>query len=211
MVRRRLEGFQSQEDGAAFVEMAIVITLLLIVTLGFVDFGYALYQWNQASKAVQVGARLAVVSDPVASNMGTVVAGINAGIIPGEPSAAYSFVCDGGTSSCTNATYSAAAMTRIVAGGDGACGPRAPGDPRPLGMCDVYSAIQPQNVRVSYTYSGLGYAGRPNGPVPTVQVSLQNLTFDFFFLGGLLGFGQINLPPMTGTATGEDLSSTFTN
>lgn len=208
MVRRRLASFRRQEDGAAFVEMAIVITLLLTVTLGFVDFGYALYQWNQASKAVQVGARLAVVSDPVASNMAAVVAGINAGIIPGQPSAAYSFVCDGGASSCTNGNYSGAAMTRIVAGGDGAC-TRPPAGI--IGMCDVYSAIQPQNVRVSYTYSGLGYAGRPNGPVPTVQVSLQNLTFDFFFLGGLLGFGQINLPPMTGTATGEDLSSTFTN
>ncbi|TIV22606.1 MAG: pilus assembly protein, partial [Mesorhizobium sp.] len=49
--------FTSAEDGAAMVEMAIVMTLLFVLTLGFVDFGYALYQWNGATKAVQVGAR----------------------------------------------------------------------------------------------------------------------------------------------------------
>ena len=55
------------EDGAAMVEMAIAMTLLLTLTLGFVDFGYAFYQWNAATKAVQVGARLASISDPVAT------------------------------------------------------------------------------------------------------------------------------------------------
>ncbi|WP_245521446.1 TadE/TadG family type IV pilus assembly protein, partial [Mesorhizobium sp. M3A.F.Ca.ET.175.01.1.1] len=53
------------------VEMAISMTLLLMLTLGFVDFGYAFFQWNAATKAVQVGARLAAVSDPVAGALTT--------------------------------------------------------------------------------------------------------------------------------------------
>ncbi|TIV03001.1 MAG: pilus assembly protein, partial [Mesorhizobium sp.] len=58
MIRR----FAETEEGAAMVEMTIVATLLFALTLGFVDFGYAFYQWNAATKAVQVGARLASIS-----------------------------------------------------------------------------------------------------------------------------------------------------
>jgi Flp pilus assembly protein TadG len=53
--------FARDESGTTMVEMAIVASLLFIVVLGFVDFGYAFYQWNAANKAVQVGARLARV------------------------------------------------------------------------------------------------------------------------------------------------------
>jgi len=74
-------------------------------------------------------------------------------------------------------------------------------------MCDVFPRVTPANVVVSYVYSGLGFAGRPGGPVPTVTVSLQNLTFQFFFLGDLMGFSNLTIPPLTTTITGEDLSS----
>ena len=69
---------------------------------------------------------------------------------------------------------------------------------------------------ITYEHTGLGYAGRPGarptagepgGPVPTITVALQNLPFQFFFLGGLMGFGNITIPVMT-TTTGEDLTST---
>ncbi|TIX52612.1 MAG: pilus assembly protein, partial [Mesorhizobium sp.] len=49
---------------------------------------------------------------------------------------------------------------------------------------------------------------RLGGPVPTITVRLQNLTFQFFFLGGLLGYGNLTLPSMLSTVTGEDLRST---
>ena len=59
MVKRIILSFADDQDGSPMVEMSLVISLLLIVVLGFVDFSRALYQWNQASKAVQMGARLA--------------------------------------------------------------------------------------------------------------------------------------------------------
>ncbi|TGR60040.1 pilus assembly protein, partial [Mesorhizobium sp. M2D.F.Ca.ET.223.01.1.1] len=36
---------------------------------------------------------------------------------------------------------------------------------------------------------------------------LQNMTFQFFFLGGF-GFGNMTVPSMLSTVTGEDLKST---
>jgi hypothetical protein len=79
------------------------------------------------------------------------------------------------------------------------------------GMCDIFDRITLANVRIVYTQpaapAGLGYAGRPGGPVPTIRVSLQNMPFRFFFLGTLLGFRNIQIPEVPTTITGEDLYS----
>jgi hypothetical protein len=45
--------------------------------------------------------------------------------------------------------------------------------------------------------------------VPTITVSIVNHPIEFFFLGGLLGFGNLTMPSMLSTVTGEDLKSTF--
>jgi len=78
-------------------------------------------------------------------------------------------------------------------------------------MCDIFSKITPANVRIVYTQpaapAGLGFAGRPGGPVPTIKISLQNMPFRFFFLGDLLGFRNIQIPGTATTMTGEDLYS----
>ena len=46
-----IQRFAKSEDGAAMVEMTIVSTLLFALVLGFVDFGYAFYQWNEIGRA----------------------------------------------------------------------------------------------------------------------------------------------------------------
>ena len=42
------------------------LTVILLVIIGVVDLLFAFYQWNAATKAVAIGARIAAVSDPVA-------------------------------------------------------------------------------------------------------------------------------------------------
>jgi Flp pilus assembly protein TadG len=216
MVRpRHLAQFRREDDGATLVEFSIVMMMLFTVVLGFVDFGYALYQWNAASKAVQVGARLAAVSNPVASDLETFTGHDEGTTTPGGASLTYECVCDGADGVCGNgdtytcpgdAVYSETAMDRIVFGSDGVCGAPVSADNPRRGMCDIYWRIAPENVSVDYVYSGLGFATRPEGPVPTIRVSLENLQFQFFFLGDLLGFGDMTLPSMASTITGEDLS-----
>ncbi|BCH11895.1 pilus biosynthesis protein TadE [Mesorhizobium sp. 131-3-5] len=196
------------------VEMTIVSTLLFSLVLGFVDFGYAFYQWNAATKAVQVGARLAAISDAVATNLAT------AGPIssPGAPivAGAYGpFVCTytAGTGGCSNGGgFSAANFSRIFRGdtantNDDAC-PNLATNQRP-GMCHFFPGLLRSNVVVTYSATGLGYQTRLSGPVPTITVSLQNRTFQFFFLQGLMGFANINMPSMLSTVTGEDIKSTW--
>jgi hypothetical protein len=198
--------FNGEESGAVMVEASIAMTLLLVLTLGFVDFGNAFYQWNAAAKAVQIGARMAAVSPPVAPEAKT--AGPTT--TPGDPVAAgsYSFVCYGtgsSTGTCSAGTFNWPNFNRIYAGDDGVCGPVAGSRP---GMCDFYPWLRPQDVQISYTATGLGYQTRPDGAVPTITVEIRpGLPFQFFFLSGLLGFGNIDIPPMRSTVTGEDLAN----
>lgn len=205
--------FRRDESGASMVEMTLVLPMLLTLLLGFVDFGYAYYQWNAATKAVQIGARMASISTPVAPQISTAGPTAVAGdpVVPGS----YAYVCDGATSlcSCTGAgcvagTFTAANFNRIFYGDDGSCAPVA--NVRP-GMCDFFPRLTPANVVVRYTATGLGYQTRPGGAVPTISVSLQNMTFQFFFIQPLLNLqsNTINMPSMLSTVTGEDMSSVY--
>ena len=55
--------------GSILVEYTIVFPLFILLVLGTIDVTYMLYEWALANKAAYVGARTAVVSDPVANGI----------------------------------------------------------------------------------------------------------------------------------------------
>ena len=205
------------EAGGALVEATVLIPILFVFLLGSVDFLYAFYQWTAATKAMQVGARLAAVSDPVATGMtGTTNIAKSAvngtTVFTGDPMPDFQVTCASGACSCTRGTcggmgsYSAAAMNTLLFGrGSSSCTDAT--SHYTAGMCDIFPRLTAANVRIVYDQTGLGYAGRLAGPVPTITVSLQNLTFQFYFLSGLRGFANLAMPAFTTTITGEALSS----
>ena len=208
--------FLRDQHGAVMVEVTIMLSITLILVFGAIDFLLLFYQWNAAAKAVQIGARLAAVSDPVASGLNRLSqAVVSASVAPGAAMPNFVVTCDGRTATCTcngvNACrgikgYDGAAMNTIVFGrGSSSCSDAKSGDG--VGMCDIFSRITPTNVKIVYAQTGLGYAGRPGGPTPTITVSLQHLPFQFFFLRGLMGFHDLQIPASTVSLTAEDLSS----
>jgi Flp pilus assembly protein TadG len=212
-----LMSVRRDEFGSVLVEFAILLPVVITVLFGSVDLLSAFYQWNAAAKAVEVGARIAAVSDPVASGLnGLSNQAVFNGSMPGSVMPAFTVTCDGSTASCTCTagtcpglavnSYDATAMNRIVFGrGSAACGDAT--SYFTIGMCDVLPAIKDAtHVQVVYTQTGLGYSGRPGGPVPTITVSLKNMQFTFFFLGSFLR-KPIAMPAMTTTITAEDLCS----
>jgi len=197
------------QSGTTMIEFSIVMVLFFMLTFGLVEFGYLLFQWNSASKAAQLGARIAAVSDPVWQQLPTVT---DSGTPGGSWTQNYNVTCGGPTASCTGSapvamTYLAANMQRLIfgRGGDTTCGTVPTG--QGPGMCDIFGRITPANVLVNYRNTGLGFAGRPGGPVPTITVTLTGLTFQFFALGALLNFGDLPMPEFKVTMTGEDLSA----
>lgn len=207
--------FLRDQHGAVMVEVTIMLSITLILVFGAIDFLLLFYQWNAAAKAVQIGARLAAVSDPVASGLNRISqAVVGASVAPGAAMPNFVVTCDGRTATCTcngNACrgikgYDGAAINTIVFGrGSSSCSDAKSGDG--VGMCDIFSRITPTNVKIVYAQTGLGYAGRPGGPTPTITVSLQHLPFQFFFLRGLMGFHDLQIPASTVSLTAEDLSS----
>lgn len=200
-----------EESGAVFAEFAILLPLVVTIVCGSIDFLYAFYQWNAAAKAVEVGARIAAVSDPVAIDLNNLSnQAVLSGLIPGAALPSFTVICKEEICSCTGTctgvtgnSFNTAAMNRIVFGrGSASCGDAT--SYYATGMCDVLSSITADNVVIMYSQTGLGYAGRPGGPVPTITVSLQNMHFQFFFLSALLGV-NIAMPAMTTTITAEDL------
>lgn len=207
----RIREFGADTRGAALLEFSVFMVFFFSLLFGIIEFTLAFYQWQAATKAVQFGARLAAVSSPVASNL-TMDSWDVAGYDAGDPVAladGFSFQCtgtDNTSGTCTNSgTYSAAAMNTLVFGRGN--GTTCSGTPPNIGMCNIFNRITPANVRITYEYTGLAYAGRPEGPVPTIQVQIVDMPFDFMFLGPLVGIEQIDMPGLMSTVTGEDLSS----
>jgi hypothetical protein len=171
--------------------------------MGIVDFANAYFQWNRAAKAVHLGVRLASVSDPVSSDLRD-YKGTSSTVFPGDDMPPFARVCTGATASCTDGTYDATAMNTLVYGRGNAACPATPG-PIP-GMCSLFPGIRPQNVIVEYLHTGLGYAGRPGGPVPTITLRLTGLSYQFVVLNGLLRYTPLTMSGLSATATAEDMA-----
>jgi Flp pilus assembly protein TadG len=153
--------FTRDNNGGVLVEATIMITIMFVFVLGSIDFLFAFYQWNAATKAVQMGVRIAAVSDPVARGLNGLSAGVvSASLRPGSAMPSFTVTCDGGTATCTCqgackgvGGYNDAAMRTIVFGrGSTACGDAT--SSYTAGMCDIFSKITPANVRIAYTQPG---------------------------------------------------------
>ena len=185
--------FRRDEAGATLIETALVFMLLILMTLGFIDLARAFAQWNTAEKATQVGVRAAIVTDPVAEELGSFNCS-NASITLGTKCAnggtSFGTIICTGSGSCDNQyTFDGTAFNTILSR-----------------MKVVYPQLQASQVIVEYRDIGLGFAGRKK-PVPAVTVRLTNIPFNFLVLNSLLGLGSITLPDFHTTLVGEDLTA----
>lgn len=191
---RLLGRLARDERGISSVEFVIVASLFFMMVFGFMDFSRAMWEWNAASKATQMGTRYAVVNDMVSTKLRNWLgssAGIPAGAtVPVGTAGTELVICTstGCNGSAAVADYNAAVFADIVAE-----------------MQKAYSAIQPQNVIVEYRHIGLGFSANPVGPDidPLVTVRLTGLTFTLI-TPGFTSLVSINMPDFAASLTGED-------
>ena len=200
---RPVRSLWGDPSGAVAVEFGLVGSMFIVMLLGIMEFGTALWQWNQATKAVQLGVRLAAVSDPISSDLKTMT-GLSETVEEGDPMPYFQRICSGASKTCSGGTYDETAMKTLIYGrGNTAC--PTTWQPYPA-MCQLFPRIRPENVVVEYRHTGLGYAGRPGGPLPSITVRLTGLEFDFVALDTMLGLPKISMSGLAATATAEDLS-----
>lgn len=207
-LRARLS-FWRDDRGASLTEGLITIPLVLLIFAAFVEFGYAMSQWNQTVKALQYGARLAAVSDPLVDSddfADTFPTEADDPLNNGDSTPNDATI----SLSCSGAACESASLQRIVYGSPEAssCAVLAAG--APAGMCHINPRIEAANITVTYQRSGLGYWGRPDGPVLTMRLEVHDITFELPLLGGLLGLDDIVVPAHPVTITTEDLKTCST-
>lgn len=178
--------------GASAAEFALVLPLLILLLFGIIDGGRYMWTINRAEKAAQMGVRMAVVTDYVSSSIGDNYVGqCSTPLGGGDPIPADCFsqiTCSrtGNNATCTEGTADTDAfntvLTRIQA---------------------FMPEVQPNNVQIIYSPSGLGYAGNPNGPdlAPLVTVRLSGMDFTPIVL---LALANVGLPEVRSSLTFED-------
>lgn len=209
---RRLAQLPRDIRASSAAEFALVLPLLIIFLFGIIDVGRLMWVWNSAEKATQIGARYAVATDMIPNGLAAysfVVSGsLSQGdLIPESSFGGASCSMSGSAVSCTcktgatcpsplisNSANALTAFNNVVAR-------------MKLFMPD----IRANNVTVDYDYSGLGYAGDPNGPdvSPLIRVSLKQMTFTPLVLTPFRS--SIALPSFSAALTMEDGQGTVAN
>lgn len=197
------------EDGASASEFALVLPLFLLFLLGIIDAGRFAWEFNRAEKATQVGARWAVVTDPIPRNMAS-YSFVSSAIPQGTavPSSAFAGI---------ECKTSGANVVACVCKTANACGfdATAKNDLAWTAlvnrMAQIYPGIAAANVVIEYDWSGLGYAGDPTGPdiSPLVTVRLRNATFRPMSLA--LFRASLPIPQASYTLTMEDGAGSQSN
>lgn len=182
--------------GASAVEFALVLPLLLLFLFGIIDGGRFMWEYNRATKATQVGVRVAAVTNVLAEELATKdYVGVN-GLTQGDviPAADFTPVTCTSTGCGSGYTFDSTTFNSVLL-------------PR---MQAIDPEITAANVQVNYSGSGLGYAGDPNGidAIPIVTVKLTGLTFVPITT---LMFATISMPSFSSSMPGEDLSGTQSN
>jgi Flp pilus assembly protein TadG len=191
-------------EGGALLEFTLVFPILVLVALGTVDFTYLLFDQSLANKAAFAGARMAVVSDPVATGItnltySTAGSELNRSCYDATggvdstsscPTVATTCTPAASNGSCTNGyAWAETAFTKIFDR-----------------MHGIYPQLRRQTVRISYKTTGLGFVGRPNGLPMSVTVSIQGMTHQFYFIGPLARIASTpTIPAFATTLTSEDM------
>ena len=200
-LRLRLRALIGNQFGGTAVEYGLVFSLMILVTLGTVEVGLMMWQWNSAEKATQVGVRHAAVRGLVAPGLQLVGDAPTSG---GD----YGDWCRDRTTNTANADCWFDTVTCTSDGCSGGYGYDADAfDALVQRMRTMFPLVEPENVEIDYAFSGLGFIGRPGGQPMVVTVRLRNMRYDFFLLDVFTALPDlISMPTFAATLVGEDMS-----
>lgn len=196
------ERLAREEEGGALVEAALTLPIIVALVFAIIEFGLYLWEQNSAVKAAQLGARLAVTSDPVAIGPGLTSApitgalGASCRLDPAtNPCVRYDAVCT--STGCTTRSHSMGATLGFSQNAFNAVVGR---------MRDIYPALQAESVEISYVSNGLGFVGMPGAVPGDVTVRIVAPPHRFVVLGAFTPLIDLRVRASS-TLPSEDLRS----
>ncbi|MDP6272162.1 MAG: pilus assembly protein [Alphaproteobacteria bacterium] len=168
--------------GVTAIEFALVAPLLVGLTLGLIDFALVMLEFNQASEATRRATRVVQIEERLAD-----ISDITAADIVCTASSAGVVSCSANSEEATADADFATIITE---------------------MQDVYPVIGAENVKITYSQSGVGDPGKPGGRLPLVTIEIIGLIHTFTLIGSLPGVpAAITVPgfPTTVLARGNDV------
>ena len=211
---KKLRRFLTDRNALTTVEFVVIFPFFLILVLYGLEVILAVFWWQSVEEAAQLGARLAVVWDPAVTSevCPTGGGGVSAGVLPTTncKKSGTSYLYGG---SCADGNCAGYSTVSCTGGSGGSCDSNSTAFTM---ICDrMRSMFGPvggtgtthtcPGVTITYSDSGLGFAGGP--VIPNVSVSISGVPFDVVdvpILPNIIG----TVSTMTATLTGEDLSST---
>lgn len=168
---RLCAAFGRDERGSA-ATLEYVVLLLPLLALVFTSFQIALaYHFSlTAQKAVELGARIAAVRDPVFTELPTTnLLNTGGGFVNGDACASGAcqdmggpFTCSGetiGTATCDAAAWAAIAQE----------------------VANLAYLLDPDDLSITYSYGALGFADGPFTPIVEVRIRERPFFLQFFF------------------------------
>lgn len=202
---KNMRNFWKDTAAGPAAEFALILPIALLFLFGIIDVGRYMWEVNRAEKATQTGARWAVATDVIAQDLVDYSFAVDGGILQGEPVPEASFpgvICSAsGDCECATDGGCDFGLTRNGNAFNALIGR----------MNDIKPDITGTNVTVSYSYSGLGYAGDPNGMdvAPMVTVSVANLQFTPL-IGAMFDI-SLTMPDLSYSLTMEDGRGNWSN
>ena len=210
-------GFWRDQSGTTLVELAMAVSVFLLILFGAIDFGRFYFHYVAAEKALGVAARTAAVRPPICSGLpgnnsrGTAPTGA---IVP-----EYGSACSGVLTNASGVATGGSICALVIR----SC-TLASGTGSTVAANEIWGrlagALPPgatqANVQVSYSFDPkLNFLGGPY--VPNVTMELTGLNFRFMSplgqlarltAGPALAFDQEPpFPSLSTTVPGEDLAT----
>lgn len=166
------------EDGAFQIEFALTFPILILLSLGLLEFSLLAFDYQRAAEASRRGVRFVIIGNSIPNT---------ARLLEANPPV-ITCTSSGGTVSCQNASPSLDANARFQA--------------MLATMKQAFPPIQEENVRVTYESADVGGVDQAGGIIPLVTIELIGLKHEFV-TAHVIGVKTLTYPPFRTSVLGS--------
>lgn len=166
------------EDGAFQIEFALTMPILMLLSLGLLEFSLLAFDYQRASEASRRAVRFVIIGNNIPNT---------ANLLQANPPI-ITCTSSGGVVSCQNASPSTDANARFQA--------------MLASMQQVLPGIQEENVRITYESADVGGADQAGGIIPLVTIEIVGLRHQFL-TGPVVGIDSVAFPPFRTSVLGS--------